>query len=110
MRRLFLWCLFFMVILNFSGVSRAQEIRKVIVYYFHGTFRCFSCHRIEEFTEGAIKEYFFRELENGTLEYEIINIEEKTFLGKKCNFSILNKNAYTGHCKMCEDMCGLKLF
>jgi len=37
----------------------------------------------------------------------IINIEERKFLGKKCNFSIKNKNAYIGYCNKCPDMCGL---
>jgi hypothetical protein len=66
-----------MIIFNLSGVSHAEDESKVIAYYFHGTFRCFSCHRIEEFTEGAIKEYFSLEIENGTLDYKVINMEEK---------------------------------
>ncbi|MCF7870243.1 MAG: nitrophenyl compound nitroreductase subunit ArsF family protein [Candidatus Omnitrophica bacterium] len=55
----------------------AQSDDKVIVYYFHTTFRCPSCHKIEQYTEGAIKEYFAKEIESGDLEYKVINIEEK---------------------------------
>lgn len=54
-----------------SGGSR------VVAYYFYTTFRCPSCHKIEQHTEGAIKEYFAKEIESGDLVYEVINIEDK---------------------------------
>lgn len=40
----------------------------------------------------------------------LINITRMQFLGKKCNFSIKNKNAFVGHCSKCPDMCGVTLF
>ena len=50
---------------------------RVVAYYFHTTFRCPSCHKIEQYTEGAIKEYFAKEIESGDLVYEVTNIEDK---------------------------------
>jgi len=55
----------------------AQSKDKVIAYYFHTTFRCPSCYKIEQYTEGAIKEYFEKEIESGNLVYEVINVEGK---------------------------------
>lgn len=55
----------------------AQNGDKVIAYYFHTTFRCPSCHKIEQYTEEAIKNNFAEELKSGELEYKVINIEKK---------------------------------
>jgi len=37
----------------------------------------------------------------------LINIEQIKFLGKKCNFSMYNKNTYIGECSKCLEMCGM---
>ena len=66
------------VLLSASAVvSFAEESPKVVAYYFHTTFRCPSCHKIEQYTQGALKEYFAKEIESGALVYEVINIEDK---------------------------------
>lgn len=65
------------VICSISSSLFAQSSDKVIAYYFHTSFRCPSCHKIEEYTEGAIKEYFAKEIRSGDLEYKVINIEQK---------------------------------
>lgn len=71
-------CLFVLSIICFQPNSLFGQNRdKVIVYYFYTTFRCPSCHKIEQYTEGAIKDNFAKEIESGTLDYEVINIEEK---------------------------------
>ena len=49
---------------------------KVIVYYFHGTFRCTTCRTIEKYSHDAIQQYFSKELDNGTLEFRPLNVEE----------------------------------
>jgi hypothetical protein len=48
----------------------------VIVYYFHGTFRCTTCRTIEKYSHDAIQQYFSKELENGKLEFRPLNVEE----------------------------------
>lgn len=40
---------------------------------------------------------------------KIINIEEIKFLGKKCNFSMNNKNAFIGYCNDCKELCGINI-
>jgi hypothetical protein len=49
---------------------------KVIVYYFHGTFRCTTCRTIEKYSHDAIQQYSSKELDNGTLEFRPLNVEE----------------------------------
>ncbi|MGB9715632.1 MAG: nitrophenyl compound nitroreductase subunit ArsF family protein [Thermodesulfovibrionales bacterium] len=49
---------------------------KVIAYYFHGTFRCNTCRTIEKYSKEAIERYFTQELNNNTLEFKPINVEE----------------------------------
>jgi hypothetical protein len=49
---------------------------KVIAYYFHGTFRCTACRTIERYSQEAIEQYFTNELQNGTLEFRHVNVEE----------------------------------
>ena len=68
--------LFLGIIFNTILVYGAED-NKVIVYYFHTKFRCHTCHKIEQFTEGALKEYFPEELNVGKLVYKVINIQEK---------------------------------
>lgn len=49
--------------------------RKIVVYYFHGTYRCQSCTTIELYTGEAIKEAFADELKSGALEWQPLNVE-----------------------------------
>ena len=53
------------------------ESGQVIVYYFHTTFRCASCKKIEQYTKESVENYFKKELESGKLLFKIINIEEE---------------------------------
>ena len=48
----------------------------VVAYYFHGNFRCASCKKIEEYSHDAIQVGFAKELKDGTLKFEVINVEE----------------------------------
>jgi len=50
---------------------------QVIAYYFHGTFRCSNCLRIEQYSKEAIEKYFGDELKSGKLVFKVINVEEK---------------------------------
>jgi hypothetical protein len=49
---------------------------QVIVYYFHGNFRCQTCRRIEQLTREAVSENFGAELSAGALEMQVINVEQ----------------------------------
>ena len=55
----------------------AESKNYVEAYYFHGTARCASCHKIEQYTEEAIKEGFSKELDSGELIYKVVNVENE---------------------------------
>lgn len=67
-------------ILGFIGGSSAADnpvAEKVYVYYFHGSMRCPTCYKLEQYSKEAIEGNFKSELASGKLELKVINIEEK---------------------------------
>ena len=62
-----------------TGRSLALEINDtgIVVYYFHRTIRCPSCLLLEEITRETIAFRFDRELENGDIKFEIVNVDEE---------------------------------
>jgi len=50
---------------------------KVIVYYFHGSFRCPTCRNLEQYAKDAIENNFKKELARGALVSKTVNVEEK---------------------------------
>lgn len=52
-----------------------QATNKVIVYYFHGNYRCYSCMRIEQYTRESVEAAFAKELKSGQIEFRSINID-----------------------------------
>jgi hypothetical protein len=46
------------------------------VYYFHGAVRCPTCRAIEALSGEAVQNGFAPALEEGTLEWHVVNIEE----------------------------------
>jgi hypothetical protein len=49
---------------------------KAVVYYFHGTFRCATCRRIEAYADEAVKAAFAAELAKGEVQWRPLNIDE----------------------------------
>jgi hypothetical protein len=49
----------------------------VEVYYFHGSYRCPTCLAVEEQTKKVVSEVYGKQLENGTIELKVLNLEEK---------------------------------
>lgn len=54
-------------------VTQAND--KVIVYYFHGNYRCYSCMRIEQYTRESVEAAFAKELKSGQIEFRSINVD-----------------------------------
>lgn len=54
----------------------AAKPDRVVVYYFHTTNRCPTCHKIESYTREAVELKFQARLKDGSLEFRPINIEE----------------------------------
>lgn len=50
---------------------------QVVVTYFHTTARCPTCHRLEEYSRDTVESAFARELNQGRIVFNVINIEEK---------------------------------
>jgi hypothetical protein len=64
----------------FSPPAWAQEGSKgahVAAYYFHGSFRCPTCHKLEQYSREAIENNFKDEIASGKLEYRTVNVEDK---------------------------------
>ena len=53
-----------------------SEREKVIVYYFHGTYRCPSCTKIEKWSYEAIKDSFPKALKENRLLWKPVNVEK----------------------------------
>ncbi|MFA7254506.1 MAG: nitrophenyl compound nitroreductase subunit ArsF family protein [Candidatus Omnitrophota bacterium] len=66
----------------FSGTSpvSAEEApagSMVTAYYFHGTFRCPTCHKLEQYAKESIESNFKDALASGKLAFKIVNVEGK---------------------------------
>jgi hypothetical protein len=49
----------------------------VVAYYFHGTARCPTCHKLEQYSKEAIDANFKDALVSGKLEFKTVNVEDK---------------------------------
>lgn len=47
----------------------------VVVYYFHGNTRCYTCKRIEALAQEAVKNSFTEDLESGRVIFQSVNVE-----------------------------------
>ena len=47
-----------------------------VVYYFHGTRRCATCRKLEEYTNEAIISAFAEDMKAGTIAWRAINTDE----------------------------------
>ncbi|MFH0855517.1 MAG: nitrophenyl compound nitroreductase subunit ArsF family protein [Candidatus Omnitrophota bacterium] len=80
MKRALLILLVIMLVTVGAGYSFAVDKapgKKVIVYYFHGNFRCPACHKLEQYSKEAIEANFPDALTSGKLEFKAINVEER---------------------------------
>ena len=48
----------------------------IVVYYFHGTRRCATCRKLEEYTHEAIMTAFAEDMKAGTIAWRAINTDE----------------------------------
>lgn len=61
-----------------SSAAARQSVphSKVVVYYFHGNTRCFTCRAIENSSRAAVGNGFPDELQKGRLDFLSVNVEE----------------------------------
>ena len=67
----------FLLCLALPALGQQLTQGKVIAYYFHGSFRCPTCHKLEQYSKEAIETNFKDALASGKLEYKVVNVEEK---------------------------------
>jgi hypothetical protein len=80
LKKLFFAILTVVVVISASSLSFAKEDApqaKVITFYFHGTFRCPTCHKLEQYSKEAIETNFKDALASGKLESKVVNVEDK---------------------------------
>jgi len=81
MRKIFT-LLFVLAVLLYSSSAFAQDAgnksaSRVVAYYFHGNFRCPTCHAMEQYSKEAIENNFKEALSSGKLEFKVINTDER---------------------------------
>lgn len=59
-----------------GGTVRPEDVEKVQLLYFHPRFRCVSCNNIEKFAGQVAETDFEREMKDGTLEFESLQIDD----------------------------------
>ena len=60
-----------------------QHQDKIIVYYMHATFRCFTCNNIEAMAKAVVETDFAEALADGRVEWRTANFNENTALGRR---------------------------
>jgi hypothetical protein len=50
---------------------------KVVAYYFHTTYRCSSCKKIEAYSREAIESGFAKDLKEGKLQWCVVNVDDR---------------------------------
>ncbi len=75
-RRKIIYTALLLYALSFTTVARASD-DKVIAYYFHGSFRCYTCTNMEKYSREAIDNNFKDALTSGKLELKSVNVEER---------------------------------
>jgi hypothetical protein len=80
LKKLFLVILAAVAVISTSFPAFAGESNpaaKVIAYYFHGTMRCPTCHKLEQYSKETIETNFKDALASGKLEFRAVNIDDK---------------------------------
>ncbi|MFH1479361.1 MAG: nitrophenyl compound nitroreductase subunit ArsF family protein [Candidatus Omnitrophota bacterium] len=80
MKKSLLVVLTFLMVIGAYSLAVAAENKaasKIIAYYFHGTFRCFTCTNMEKYSREAIETNFKDAVQSGKIEFKAINVEDK---------------------------------
>ena len=74
-KALLILCIFGFVAVSFAADKPSGS--KIMAYYFHGTMRCPTCYKLEQYSKEAIDNNFKAVLASGKLEFKAVNIEDK---------------------------------
>lgn len=87
MKKLISVSVLFLIMTSFSGIKAMAGTHekhlvlspgdeKIEVYYFHYTRRCATCNAVEDETKKALEEHFKKQMDDGTITFLSVNIEE----------------------------------
>jgi hypothetical protein len=79
-KKLFLVILAAVAVISAGSLAIAEDNpqEKVIAYYFHGSFRCYTCTNMEKFSKEAIETNFKDALSSGKVEFKTVDVEERS--------------------------------
>ncbi len=78
MKKLLLVILVAVAVISASAVFAADSSSaKIMAYYFHGSFRCYTCNLMENYSREAIETNFKDPLAAGKLEFKAVNVEDR---------------------------------
>jgi hypothetical protein len=60
----------------YSQTTSSDSVPKIKVYYFHATNRCPTCLACEQICFETLQQDFKKELDNGTIFFKAVNIDE----------------------------------
>lgn len=60
-----------------TSVIYSQTVTKLKIVYFHSEHRCPTCISIEENTKKTLDTYFAKQLEDGTITFQIYNVDDE---------------------------------
>jgi len=73
--RQLLFSMLFVLMMTGSGFSAEKPSHCLVVTYFHTTFRCPTCHKIEEYAKDAVSSNFENEIKSGKLVWRVTNVD-----------------------------------
>jgi len=65
------------IFLPLAKAAQDTKSAHVVAYYFHGTMRCPTCYKLEQYSKEAIETNFKDALASGKLEFKVVNVEDK---------------------------------
>ena len=79
MKKLLLVILAAVAVISAGSLAIAEDNpqAKVTAYYFHGSFRCYTCTNMEKFSREAIETNFKDALALGKIEFKAVNVEDR---------------------------------
>lgn len=66
-----------LLFLLFSYEASSKDI-VVNIYYFHTSFRCPTCTKMEAYTREAVDSNFKKEIESGLINFKVVNVDNKS--------------------------------
>ena len=77
MRKIILALLAVVAVISARYICSADSSSKVVAYYFHGNFRCYTCYTMEQYAKEALEANFKDAIAKGKLEFKVVNVEER---------------------------------